>query len=50
MIVGIDNGLDGAAVAIGPMGHVIGSFVMPTFTMKKITKAGKKSCGPSMKV
>lgn len=43
MIVGIDNGLDGAAVAIGPLGHVIGSFVMPTFTMKKTTKAGKKS-------
>ena len=42
MIVGIDNGSDGAAVAIGPLGHVIGSFVMPTFKRKKITKKGKE--------
>ena len=42
MIVGIDNGLDGAAVAIGPLGHVIGDFVMPTFKIHKTTKAGKK--------
>lgn len=41
MIVGIDNGSDGAAVAIGPLGHIIGSFVMPTFKRKKITKKGK---------
>jgi hypothetical protein len=41
MFIGIDNGLDGAAVAIGPLGHVIGDFVMPTMRRVHITKEKK---------
>lgn len=40
MIVGIDNGLDGAAVAIGDTGHVISTFIMPTL---KVTKESKRT-------
>jgi uncharacterized protein YfaA (DUF2138 family) len=32
--IGIDNGLSGGLVALGPMGGVIGSLVMPTKTVR----------------
>lgn len=48
MIVGIDNGIDGGAVAIGPLGHVIGSFVMPSFKIVKVAKTKSKKAGKTV--
>jgi hypothetical protein len=42
MIIGIDNGLDGAAVALSASGSVIGGFVMPTVKIRKVAKSTGK--------
>jgi hypothetical protein len=39
MIIGIDNGLDGGAVALSASGAVIQGFVMPTLKIRKVAKS-----------